>query len=218
MRAERGVRSPLADSRVHTRSFGADHSTFAPIHAMVLGVLTLFCGSKRDRAGGCLAAQRRDLKAAAPSQVVRIPVSMNTGSRRPERALASGTRSRWAVATDSCSVSFLLGVRQAAPAPLGAFSLTVPDELPPFMAGQSRPKPRRGSMLTSSSCRPTAGRRTASGCRTGWTACVKADVTSVTGKPRGMQTYRIMIAEGVIQDRQRIEGEDTCAIESYEPV
>jgi hypothetical protein len=52
----------------------------------------------------------------------------------------------------------------------------------------------------------------------GWTACVKAEVTSVTGKPLGMQTYRIMIAEGVIQDRQRIEGEDTCAIESYEPV
>ena len=128
MRAERGVRSPLADSRVHTRSFGADHSTFAPIHAMVLGVLTLFCGSKRDRAGGCLAAQRRDLKAAAPSQVVRIPVSMNTGSRRPERALASGARSRWAVVTDSCSVSFFLGVRQAAPAPLGAFSPTVPDD------------------------------------------------------------------------------------------
>lgn len=52
----------------------------------------------------------------------------------------------------------------------------------------------------------------------GWTACVKAEVTSVTGKPLGMQTYRIMIADGVILDRQRIEGEDTCAIESYEPV
>jgi hypothetical protein len=49
---------------------------------MVLGVLTLFCGSKRDRAGGCLAAQRRDLKAAAPSQVVRIPVIVNGQSVR----------------------------------------------------------------------------------------------------------------------------------------
>jgi hypothetical protein len=49
----------------------------------------------------------------------------------------------------------------------------------------------------------------------GWTACVKADVVSVTGKPLGTQTYRISIANGAIYDRQRVEGDDTCTSESY---
>ena len=52
----------------------------------------------------------------------------------------------------------------------------------------------------------------------GWTACVKADLTSVTGKPLGTQTYRITITEGVVSDRRRAEPEDNCASESYEPV
>ena len=52
----------------------------------------------------------------------------------------------------------------------------------------------------------------------GWTACVKAELTSVMGKPLGMQTYRITIADGVILDRRHVEGEDTCEIESYEPI
>ena len=52
----------------------------------------------------------------------------------------------------------------------------------------------------------------------GWTACVKAELTSVMGKPLGMQTYRISIADGVISDRHRVEGEDSCEIESYEPI
>ena len=52
----------------------------------------------------------------------------------------------------------------------------------------------------------------------GWTACVKAELTSVTGKPLGTQTYRISIANGVISDRRRVEAEDTCTSESYEPV
>ena len=53
---------------------------------------------------------------------------------------------------------------------------------------------------------------------TGWTACVKADLTSVTGKPLGTQTYRIMITEGVVSDRRRAEPEDNCASESFEPI
>jgi len=53
---------------------------------------------------------------------------------------------------------------------------------------------------------------------TGWTACVRADVVSVTGKPLGTQTYRVSIANGVISDRQRVEGDDTCTSESYEPI
>ena len=52
----------------------------------------------------------------------------------------------------------------------------------------------------------------------GWTACVKAEVVSVTGKPQGTQTYRIEISDGVIADRRQIEPEDTCNNESYEPI
>ena len=51
----------------------------------------------------------------------------------------------------------------------------------------------------------------------GWTACVKAELTSVTGKPLGTETYRIIISGGVIADRRRAEPEDNCASESYEP-
>ena len=46
----------------------------------------------------------------------------------------------------------------------------------------------------------------------------RAEVTSVTGKPLGTQTYRISIANNTIYDRQRVEAEDSCAGESYEPV
>jgi hypothetical protein len=53
---------------------------------------------------------------------------------------------------------------------------------------------------------------------TGWTACVKAELTSVTGKPLGTQTYRISISNGVISDRRHVEVEDTCGNESYEPI
>ena len=52
----------------------------------------------------------------------------------------------------------------------------------------------------------------------GWIACVKAEVISVTGKPLGTQTYRVEISGGVIADRQKVEAEDTCNAESYEPV
>ena len=52
----------------------------------------------------------------------------------------------------------------------------------------------------------------------GWTACVRAEVVSVIGKPLGMQTYRITISDGMIVDRQKVEREDPCTSESYEPV
>ena len=51
----------------------------------------------------------------------------------------------------------------------------------------------------------------------GWTACVRADVLSVIGKPLSM-TYRIIISRGLITDRRRAEADDTCASETYEPV
>ena len=52
----------------------------------------------------------------------------------------------------------------------------------------------------------------------GWTACVRAEVISVTGSPLGPQTYRIAISDGVISDRRQVEAEDTCLNESYEPI
>jgi hypothetical protein len=49
----------------------------------------------------------------------------------------------------------------------------------------------------------------------GWTACVRAEVTSATGKPLGMQTYRITISDGEIADRKRVGEEDNCVSEKY---
>jgi len=51
-----------------------------------------------------------------------------------------------------------------------------------------------------------------------WTACVKADLTSVNGKPLGTQTYRATISGGVIIDRRHAEDGDSCASESFEPI
>jgi hypothetical protein len=52
----------------------------------------------------------------------------------------------------------------------------------------------------------------------GWTACVRADLTSATGKPLGLQTYRITISGGAMIDRRRVEAEDNCVSETYEPI
>jgi hypothetical protein len=52
----------------------------------------------------------------------------------------------------------------------------------------------------------------------GWTACVKAELTSVMGKPLGSETYRVTIADGMIVDRRRAEAEDNCASETYQPI
>jgi hypothetical protein len=52
----------------------------------------------------------------------------------------------------------------------------------------------------------------------GWSACVKAELTSATGKPLGEETYRISVNSGVITDRRRALPEDNCASESYQPI
>jgi|SRR5581483_3494082 len=52
----------------------------------------------------------------------------------------------------------------------------------------------------------------------GWTACVKAELTSATGKPLGEEIYRIAINSGVIVDRRRAEPADSCASETYQPI
>lgn len=52
----------------------------------------------------------------------------------------------------------------------------------------------------------------------GWTACVKADFISVNGKPLGTQIYRIIIHDGMIADRRRIDDTDNCVSENYTPI
>jgi hypothetical protein len=52
----------------------------------------------------------------------------------------------------------------------------------------------------------------------GWTACVRAELTSVMGQPLGTETYRITISGGVIDDRRRAEADDNCVSETYEPI
>jgi len=52
----------------------------------------------------------------------------------------------------------------------------------------------------------------------GWTACVRAELTSVMGKPLGAETYRVTISGGMIIDRRRAEADDNCASETYEPI
>jgi hypothetical protein len=52
----------------------------------------------------------------------------------------------------------------------------------------------------------------------GWTACVRADLTNAMGRPLGTETYRITITGGVILDRQRIDANDNCVSETYQPI
>jgi hypothetical protein len=52
----------------------------------------------------------------------------------------------------------------------------------------------------------------------GWTACIKAELTSVTGRSLGTQTYLATISGGVILDRRRVEVEDNCGSETYEGI
>ncbi len=42
----------------------------------------------------------------------------------------------------------------------------------------------------------------------GWSACVRAELTSVTGKQLGTETYRVTISGGTIVDRRRAEADD----------
>jgi len=54
--------------------------------------------------------------------------------------------------------------------------------------------------------------------RSGWTACIKAELTSVMGQPLTTPIYRIAISGGAIVDRRRVEAGDVCASETYEPI
>jgi len=52
----------------------------------------------------------------------------------------------------------------------------------------------------------------------GWTVCVRAELTSVTGRSLGTQTYLATISGGVIVDRRRAGSDDNCASETYEAI
>ena len=52
----------------------------------------------------------------------------------------------------------------------------------------------------------------------GWTARVKAEVNSATGKPIGTETYRVTISEGQIVDRRRADDNDNCTSETFQPI
>lgn len=52
----------------------------------------------------------------------------------------------------------------------------------------------------------------------GWTACVRAQLTSATGAALGPQIYIVTISGGKVVDRRRAEAEDICGSESYEPI
>ena len=52
----------------------------------------------------------------------------------------------------------------------------------------------------------------------GWIACVKAELTSATGKLLGEETYVISINSGVIIDRRRALPEDACDTQTYQPI
>ncbi|KJC35009.1 hypothetical protein [Bradyrhizobium sp. LTSP857] len=52
----------------------------------------------------------------------------------------------------------------------------------------------------------------------GWTACVRAQLTSATGSALGLQTYIVTIASGKVVDRRRAEIDDICGSEVYEPI
>ena len=52
----------------------------------------------------------------------------------------------------------------------------------------------------------------------GWTACVRAQLTSATGSTLGTQIYIVTISGGKVVDRRRAEADDICGTEVYEPI
>ncbi|UFZ04576.1 hypothetical protein LQG66_36250 [Bradyrhizobium ontarionense] len=51
-----------------------------------------------------------------------------------------------------------------------------------------------------------------------WTACVRAQITAVSGAPLRRQTYRLTIKQGEIIDRRRAVAGDDCISENYQAV
>jgi hypothetical protein len=53
---------------------------------------------------------------------------------------------------------------------------------------------------------------------TGWTACVRAELTSILGKPLGTQTYRVFFNTTTIFDRRLADEDDNCLTANFEPI
>ena len=102
-----------------------------------------------------------------------------------------------------------LRVKASEPAPLEA-----PPDLKQLVAGKLDSVFSSGSQPTH--VRVSAPLHDPRG--TGWTACVRAELTSVIGKPLGTQTYRVFITDGMILDRRQVEADDNCLTETYEPI
>jgi len=52
----------------------------------------------------------------------------------------------------------------------------------------------------------------------GWTVCVKASVSGLSGAPIGLRTFVVSIDDGRIGNRRPAEAKDGCDAETYEPV
>ena len=53
----------------------------------------------------------------------------------------------------------------------------------------------------------------------GWTACVRADIAGITGRPIGTRTYLMTIdGNNKVGDRRLVDGASPCEAETYEPV
>ncbi|MET4347080.1 hypothetical protein ABIC08_007703 [Bradyrhizobium sp. RT9b] len=51
-----------------------------------------------------------------------------------------------------------------------------------------------------------------------WTACLKADVNSVTGSSLGPQAYLIVVSGNRIVDRRRIDLDGQCSLGPFKPI
>jgi hypothetical protein len=51
-----------------------------------------------------------------------------------------------------------------------------------------------------------------------WIACIKANITGMTGNPIGVQTVMIEIADGKIRSRRRADDSGICGQVPYEPL
>jgi len=52
----------------------------------------------------------------------------------------------------------------------------------------------------------------------GWDTCIKGNVTGVTGRQMGNQTFLVNIDRGKIGRRQRVDDAHWCARQAYKPI
>jgi hypothetical protein len=146
-----------------------------------------------------------------------------TGPGREQRELMARLASSIALAACALALAACGLADSRTPLPLPDFLRAKPADSPPL-----EPAPDVGKMVHEkldsvftaqsdpqnvrvSEARPELRGR-------GWTACVKAELTSANGKPLGEETYRISINDGVIIDRRRALPEDGCDAQPYRPI